>query len=169
MALAKTFLKASLLAGVTLGTLAIVNKMTEAMAGELDTVLSGEERQYPWKYGNVFYQVQGAEKSKPLVLLHSLSPGASSYEWRKNIDALAEPFRVYALDLLGFGLSDHPALDYDGTLYADMIGDFLQEVVGQPAILVGHGLSCAYAVAVAYRYPTLCERLILVAPPPTIL
>src|SRR5579885_1802242 len=97
-----------LLTGGAIGALAIFNRVTESMAGELDTVLTGEERRYPWKYGDMFYEVKGAREAKPLLLIHSFGPGASSYEWRKNIDALSEQFRVYSLDLLGFGLSDHP-------------------------------------------------------------
>jgi len=173
MAFAKTLFKTSLSVGGALGMLAIVNKVTEAMAGELDTVLTGEERRYPWKYGDMFYKVQGARDAKPLVLIHSLSPGASSYEWRKNVDALAEQFRVYTPDLLGFGLSDHPTIDYDAELYADLISDFMKEAVketvDQPAIVVAHGLSSAYVIAAAYRRPHLFERLVLLEPSPIIL
>src|SRR2546430_8268107 len=169
MAFVKTVFKTSLFAGAALGTLAIANKMIEATAGELDTVLTGEERRYHWKYGDIFYKVQGARDAKPLVLIHSLGPGASSYEWRKNVDALAEQFRVYTLDLLGFGLSDHPTIDYDAELYIDLISDFIKEVVSKPAIVVAHGLTSAYIIAAAFRHPQLFERLILVAPSPIIL
>lgn len=165
MALTKRVVAASLIVGGTLGAMAIFNRMTESMAGELDTVLTGEERRYPWKYGDLFYEVKGEPTAKPLVLIHGFSPGASSYEWRKNIDALSEQFHVYALDLLGFGLSDHPALDYDAETYVDQISDFMREVVGKPAIVVAHGLSGAYTIAGAYRYPHLFERLVLIAPP----
>jgi pimeloyl-ACP methyl ester carboxylesterase len=107
------------------------------------------------------------------VLIHSLGPGASSYEWRKNVDALAEQFRVYTPDLLGFGLSDHPTIDYDAELYADLISDFIKEAVketvDQPAIVVAHGLSSAYVIAAAYRRPQLFERLVLLEPSPIIL
>src|ERR1700680_229932 len=106
-------LTAGLVVGGVLGTLTVVNKLTESMAGELDTVLTGEERRYPWKYGDMFYEVKGEREAKPLVLIHGFGPGASSYEWRRNIDTLSEQFRVYALDLLGYGLSDRPAIDYD--------------------------------------------------------
>ncbi|HZO73683.1 MAG TPA: alpha/beta fold hydrolase [Ktedonobacteraceae bacterium] len=169
MNLTKKLLTTGLLVGGGLGALAIFNKMTESMAGELDTVLAGEERRYPWKYGDMFYEVKGAADAKPLVLIHSFGPGASSYEWRKNIDALAEQFRVYALDLLGFGLSDHPAIDYTPETFTDLIHDFLKEVIGKPAVVVAHGLPCAYVIACAYRRPQMFERLVLVAPPPTIL
>ncbi len=169
MSLTKKLLTTSLLIGGSLGGLAIFNKMTESMAGELDTVLTGEERRYPWKYGDMFYEVKGQADAKPLVLIHSFGPGASSYEWRKNIDALAEQFRVYAVDLLGYGLSDHPAIDYTPETFTDLIHDFLKEVIGKPAVVVAHGLPCAYIVACAYRRPQMFERLVLVAPPPTIL
>lgn len=151
--------------GGTLGALALFNKLTTSQAGELSTVLTGEERRYPWKYGDVFYQVKGARESKPLVLIHSFAPGASSYEWRKNIDALAEQFRVYVIDLLGFGLSDRPAIDYTAETYVDLIGDFLKEVVSKPAIVVAHGLSSASVIMCAYRRPQLFEKLVLISPP----
>ncbi|GCE18274.1 alpha/beta fold hydrolase [Dictyobacter kobayashii] len=169
MAIAKKLFNTSLVLGGALGALALYNKVTETMAGELDTVLTGEERRYPWKYGDMFYEVKGSRDAKPLVLIHGFGPGASSYEWRKNIDTLAEQFRVYALDLLGFGLSDHPAIDYDAETYTDLLNDFIREVVGKPAIVVAHGLTSAYVIAAAYRRPQLFERLVLVGAPTTIL
>lgn len=160
---------AGLAIGGTLGALALFNKLTVSQAGELNTVLTGEERRYPWKYGDIFYQVKGEREAKPLVLIHSFAPGASSYEWRKNVDMLAEQFRVYVIDLLGCGLSDRPAIDYTAETYVDLIGDFTKEVVGKPAIVVAHGLSCAYTVTCAYRRPQLFEKLILVSPPAALL
>ncbi len=59
--------------GGVLGTLTVVNKLTESMAGELNTVLTGEERRYPWKYGDMFYEVKGARDAKPLLLIHLIA------------------------------------------------------------------------------------------------
>src|SRR2546421_3801699 len=162
-------LTSGLVVGGVLGTLTVVNKLTESMAGELNTVLTGEERRYPWKYGDMFYEVKGARDAKPLLLIHGFGPGASSFEWRKNIDVLATQFRVYVVDLLGFGLSDRPAIDYAAETFTDLISDFIREVIGKPTIVVAHGISCAYIVADAYRYPKLFERLVLVTPLPTML
>jgi pimeloyl-ACP methyl ester carboxylesterase len=169
MAFAKKLLNTTLVVGGTLGALALVNKITEEMAGELDTVLTGEERRYPWKYGDVFYEIKGARDAKPLVLIHGFGPGASSYEWRKNIDTLSTQFRVFALDLLGFGLSDHPSIDYDAETYTDLFSDFIKEVVGKPAVVVAHGTTSTYVIAAAYRRPQFFERLVLISPPPAIL
>lgn len=159
------FLTGAAVVGGALGALTLFNKVTESQAGELDTVLRGEGRRYPWKSGDIFYLVKGNRESKPLLLVHSLGPGASSYEWRKNIDDLAEQFRVYALDLMGYGLSDRPAIDYTPETYTDLIADFLKEVINKPAIVVAHGETCAYVIADAFRRPQLFERLVLVAPP----
>jgi pimeloyl-ACP methyl ester carboxylesterase len=169
MTFAKKLLTASLAIGGTLGVLAAINKVTESMAGELDTVLTGESRRYPWKYGDMFYQVKGPRDARPLLFIHGFGPGASSYEWRKNADSLSQDFRVYVLDLLGFGLSDRPTIDYTAETFADLINDFIREVIGKPTTVVAHGLSSAYVIADAYRRPQLFERLILVEPSPTIL
>lgn len=169
MAFAKKVLNTALIVSGVLGAMAIYNKITKSLAGELNTVLTGEERRYPWKYGDMFYEVKGPRDAKPLVLIHGFGPGASSYEWRKNVDVLAEQYRVYTLDLLGFGLSDRTAIDYDAELYTDLLNDFIREAIGKPAIVVAHGFSCAYVIACAFRRPQIFERLVLLAPPPEIL
>ncbi len=169
MGFMKNLLTTTAVIGGTVGALAVYNKVTQTMAGELDTVLRGEERRYPWKYGDMFYEVKGARDAKPLLLVHGFGPGASSYEWRKNVDTLAEQFRVYVIDLLGFGLSDRPTVDYTAETYTDLIGDFIKEVINKPTTVVAHGLTSAYVIATAFRKPQLFERLILVAPNPTIL
>lgn len=169
MGFTRTLVTTSLVVGGAVGALALYNKFIESQVSEPDTVLKGEERRYPWKYGDVFYQVKGSRDAKPLLLIHGFGPGASSFEWRKNVDVLAERFRVYTLDLLGFGLSDRPGIDYTAETFADLISDFIKEAIGKPTVVVAHGLTGAYVIADAYRRPQFFERLVLVSPPPTIL
>src|SRR5438093_5359191 len=154
MKLTGKILTTGLVVGGVLGTIAVGNKLTESMAGELNTVLTGEERRYPWKYGDMLYEVKGDYHARPLLLIHSFGPGASSYEWRKNIDALATQFRVYVVDLLGFGLSDRPSIDYTPETFTDLIGDFIREIIAKPTVVVAHGLATAFVVADSYRHST---------------
>ena len=169
MGFTRTLLTSTLVVGGAVGAIALYNKFIESQVSEPDTVLKGEERRYPWKYGDIFYQVKGSRDAKPLLFIHGFGPGASSFEWRKNVDALSEHFRVYTLDLLGFGLSDRPGIDYTAETFADLISDFLKEAIGKPTVVVAHGLTCAYVIADAHRRPQLFERLVLVSPPPDIL
>jgi len=169
MRLTSKLLTAGLTVGGVAGIAALTNKIFEARAGVLDTVLSGEERRFPWKYGDIFYKVKGGREAKPLLLIHGFGPGASSFEWRKNFDTLAEQFHIYAIDLLGYGMSDRPRVDYTAETFVDLIGDFVREAIDRPAIVVAHGLPCAYVIANAYRRPQLFERLVLVTPPVTML
>jgi len=61
-----------------------------------------------WQGHKIQYTVMGT--GRPLVLIHG---SAAIGHWRKNIPVLAAGgYQVFALDLLGFGGSDKPALDY---------------------------------------------------------
>lgn len=130
----------------------------------LDSILPGEAHLYKWRCGHIYYKVAGPLDAPVLLLCHAPGIGASGYEMRYLVEDLARDYRVYTLDLLGFGLSDHPHVDYTAELYVTLYQDFLREVVQQPATLLGSGLSCNYCVAVADRVPALCQRLILVTP-----
>jgi pimeloyl-ACP methyl ester carboxylesterase len=161
------FWKTMLAGGAGMAALAALNATVKRNAIEPDdSALGGEAQAYPWRHGHIFYKVAGAEQAgTPLVLVHGIGAGASSFMWRKNFDALARDFRVYALDLLGFGFSDKPATaPYSADLYAELIADFIREVAGSPSNLVATSLAAAYAVRVADEHPELVNALVLVAP-----
>jgi len=130
----------------------------------LESMLPGEARIYRWKDGHIFYKVLGAADAPPLVLLHKPGVGASAHEMRKIMEPLAQQYRVYAPDLLGFGLSDRPHIDYSAEIYTTLCHDFLTDVVTQPAIVLASGLSCNYAVAAASASPELFKGLVLLSP-----
>ena len=130
----------------------------------LESLLPGEAHLYRWQHGHIFYKLAGKPDAPPLLLLHTPELAASAYEMRGIMTLLAADFRVYAPDLLGFGLSDRPDIDYSADVYTQLCRDFLSQVVRQPATIVASRLSCNYAAAVAATSPGLCERLALISP-----
>jgi pimeloyl-ACP methyl ester carboxylesterase len=132
------------------------------LADELDTAVGGARHIYRWLLGEVSYRVDGA--GTPLVLVHGINAAASSFELRRNFRSLGVYFEVYAPDLLGFGLSDRPAVFYTAQIYTDLLADFLRHVVRQPAHLLASSLSSAYAVRVAQEHPELVRSLVLICP-----
>ncbi|MBO0796984.1 MAG: alpha/beta fold hydrolase, partial [Ktedonobacteraceae bacterium] len=155
-----------LLLACVLGALVVVLRYMLRTPQALDSKLPGESRLYRWRHGHVFYKVAGTTGAPALVLLHAPGIGASAYEMRHLMQILQQDYRVYAPDLPGFGLSDHPVIDYSAGTYISLCRDFLREVVRSPAVLMVSGLSCQYGVAVAASSPELCERLVLLAPVP---
>ena len=149
--------------GVLAG-LALSNRRLEKV-GEPTRLAGGEERRYPWRGGEqLAYRVAGGPGARPLLLVHGIYAGASSYEFRRNFLELAEDFRVYALDLLGCGLSDRPRRRYEPEDIAAQVEDFAREEIGSPAHLISSSLSAALLVPVAVRSPRLFKRLILICP-----
>ena len=153
---------ALLLGGAVTAGLGALNVALERRAGPIYNAVGGESKYYLWSKGDVFYAVKGV--GQPVVLVHGINAAASSYEMRKNFQPLSEDFLVYAVDLLGFGLSDRPPLVYTAEVYVKLLGDFLTNVVREPADIVASSLSAAFAVAVAQRHPELVRRLVLINP-----
>ncbi len=61
--------------------------------------------------------------------------------------------QVYALDLLGFGRSDKPLLEYSTELWRDQLLDFLTEYVDAPAVLVGNSIGSLVSLMVRHAVP----------------
>jgi pimeloyl-ACP methyl ester carboxylesterase len=154
-----------LLGGAALLTGAVLASLDEKIitgGGELYSPLDDNVQRYAWKYGDIAYTVMG--DGPPLVLFHSINAGASSFEWRLNARPLAQRFRVYVPDLLGYGLSDRPALRYSARTFVELVTDFTREVVGERASVLALSLTAAFVVQAAYEHPELFERLILIEP-----
>jgi pimeloyl-ACP methyl ester carboxylesterase len=158
--------KGLLAGGAGMAALAAMNATIARGATEPDdTALGGTAHEHPSAHGLISYRVAGAADAPPLLFVHSVGAGVSSFMWRRNFDALATDFRTYALDLLGFGHSAKPAAaSYSADLYVELLADFLRTVVGRPAHVVAHATSAPFAVRLADETPELVSALTLVAP-----
>ena len=161
------FWKTILAGGAGVAALAAVNAAIQRGAQDPDdSALGGDAKLFDWKYGRIFYKESGvADRRPPIVFVHGIGAGFSSFMWRKNFDALSQHFRVYAVDLLGFGFSDKPAAaPYSADLFVELISDFIREVAGGTSNVVASSLGAAYVVRVADEHPELISAIILNAP-----
>ncbi len=159
--------KTAIAGGAGMAALAAINAAIRKNATEPDdSALGGEAHFFHWKHGRVFYKTAGVgHPGAPLVFIHGVGAGSSSFMWRKNFDDLARDFRVYALDLLGFGFSDKPATaPYSADLYVELITDFIREVAGHPVNLVASSLGGSCAIRVADEHKELVKSMVLNAP-----
>lgn len=129
----------------------------------------GVHQDWHWQGHRCHWRHVGEAHHPPLVLLHGF--GTGSGHWRRNAVALAAAgWRVYGLDLLGFGSSSQPSLRLDNRLWARQVHGFLQEVVGEPAVLVGHSLGGLVALSCSVFFPRFVLALIAAPlPDPTLL
>ncbi len=106
-----------------------------------------EKLTWDWQGYSIQYTVAGT--GRPLLLVHGF--GASLGHWRHNIPALAAGgYRVFAIDLLGFGGSAKPALDYSLELWQALLNDFWSAHIQEPTVFVGNsigGLLCLMLLA----------------------
>lgn len=89
---------------------------------------------------NLFFQYTVVGREGPSTLLvHGF--GAFLEHYRDNINGIAESGnRVWAITMLGFGKSEKPNVVYSELLWAELLRDFIIEVVGEPAHLVGNSI-----------------------------
>ena len=101
-------------------------------------------------------------EGEPVILVHGFL--YNSYTWNNNIDALADRFKVYALDLWGFGYSTREPLDYGYPLYADQLLKFMDALNIQKASLVGHSMGGGTCIFFSVQHRERVNKVILVDP-----
>ena len=102
----------------------------------------------------------------PVVMLHGGGPGASGVSnYSRNIDSLAEHFRVIVPDMPGYGRSAKGVDQSDPFGYlADMIRGLLDELGIGTACLVGNSYGGAAALRLALDTPQRVGKLVLMGP-----
>jgi len=96
-----------------------------------------------------------------LLMIHGV--GDSSATWEPVHAKLAQRFTVIAPDLLGHGASDKPRADYSAAAFANGMRDLLAVLGTDRVTVVGHSFGGGVALQLAYQYPELVERLVLVS------
>lgn len=114
--------------------------------------------------GVTHYRVRGPAEGPAVVLVHGLT--SPDFIWEDQIGALAGVgFRVISYDLYGRGLSDRPAVDYDGTLFVRQLDELIEQLGRSgPVHLVGLSMGGAVSALYAARHPGRVDRLTLMAP-----
>lgn len=95
----------------------------------------------------------------PVVLLHGF---ASSLEvWSDLLPRLAWKHRTVALDLRGFGWSDHSQGDYSPRGQAELVWALLDHLGIDQSAVVGHSWGASVALAMALSAPERTTRIAL--------
>jgi len=106
----------------------------------------------------VHYFVGGS--GPPLLLIHGL--GSRSEDWTPEMPAYVRAgFRVYAIDLLGSGRTDHPDIAYTIQEQTDLVHGFLHAVRVPRADVVGWSMGGWIALQFAVQHPASVRRLVV--------
>ncbi|HJU33716.1 MAG TPA: alpha/beta hydrolase [Nitrososphaera sp.] len=108
------------------------------------------------------YLEAGSPDRKILILLHGI--GASAERWSLVIPTLARDYRVIAPDIIGFGYSDKPAVEYTMDFFIDFFKSFLDNLGISKASIIGSSLGGHIASEFAIRFNHMVEKLVLVSP-----
>ncbi len=127
----------------------------------------GESKYWSYKNLRVHFRVTGNESNPPIVLIHGF--GASSDHWRNNAEIFAsEGFRVFGIDLIGFGRSEqnlHRKIKYlENEFWANQLASFIDEIVdikkNGKVILIGNSLGALTAITTLSERPELIKTII---------
>ena len=112
----------------------------------------------PVKAGRIHYLVAGA--GPPLVMVHGL--GGRAQDWALLLPPLARHgFHVYALDLLGYGRSSRPDVDYSIALESGVLRQFFEALHLEGADLGGWSMGGWVALKFTLDHPERVRRLVV--------
>jgi pimeloyl-ACP methyl ester carboxylesterase len=111
--------------------------------------------------GPVHYADFGGH-GRPIVLIHGL--GGSRLNWLAVAPDLAEDHRVYAIDLIGHGLTPRAGRKATLANHRRLIDGFIEKVAGEAAVLVGNSTGGHLSILEAAAAPENVAGLVLVDP-----
>ncbi|HWE51807.1 MAG TPA: alpha/beta hydrolase [Bryobacteraceae bacterium] len=85
------------------------------------------------------------------------------YTWRNQMEALAPHYRIAAMDLRGFNLSDKPkgVENYDMKLLVGDVAAVIKDAGGSSAIVIGHDWGGMISWQLAMARPELVDKLVI--------
>lgn len=146
----------------TLGTLFAINKTVSKIATSKNLLTAKNKELYHWRFGDIYYSVTG--EGKPILLVHNLKEDSSSIEWSELIPRLSKKYTVYAVDLLGCGLSERPDITYTSYMYTQLVNDFIRNVIKRKTNVVAAGRSASFVLEACSINGDEFEDIVLINP-----
>ena len=158
----KKIVTIALLSSSSIATIHVMNKLHSFFHTSKNLLTSSENKYYKWRFGNIRYNKKG--KGTPLLFIHDLTPGSSSYEFHRLTDNLTNHHEIYTLDLLGHGLSDKPSITYTNNIYEQLITDFIKNVIGKKTSVIVTGYSVPFVIMACHNNPNFFGNMIFINP-----
>ncbi len=111
--------------------------------------------------GNKIRYLETGHSKNTLVLVHGL--GASAERWTRTIPFLEKDYHLIVPDLIGFGQSDKPLVDYTTDFFSDFLKQFLDSSGVENPHIIGSSLGGQVTAEFASKNNNI-EKLILVSP-----
>jgi pimeloyl-ACP methyl ester carboxylesterase len=108
----------------------------------------------------VHYQIAG--QGAPVILVHGLC--GSTLWWKRNVAALARSYRVYLVDLPGFGSMRRARGGFVLERSASWLLMWMEAAGVMRAHFIGHSMGGAICMQLAALHPDVVSRLVLVSP-----
>ena len=105
------------------------------------------------------YEVVG--EGEPVIMVHGL--GGSSRCWARTLPALASRYRVFLVDLPGFGRLRRLHRRFTLDTAASWLREWLRAADVGRAHLIGHSMGAFISAQIAAASPELVDRLVLVS------
>jgi pimeloyl-ACP methyl ester carboxylesterase len=107
-------------------------------------------------------EIDGGDDAPPVLVLHGITQSTATWGWL--VPHLADRYRVVRLDFRGHGRSGRTPGAYR---FPDYIADataVCEQVLGEPAVLIGHSLGGGTAAGLAQTRPELVRGVVLEDP-----
>jgi pimeloyl-ACP methyl ester carboxylesterase len=112
--------------------------------------------------GNKVRYLEEGTSKESLLLLHGL--GASAERWEHVVPLFAKNYRVIVPDLIGFGYSDKPMVDYTTDYFAEFVAKFVDKVGIKESNIIGSSLGGQIAAEFIINHNENVRKLVLVSP-----
>jgi pimeloyl-ACP methyl ester carboxylesterase len=110
--------------------------------------------------GSRVHYVNYGKGRDAIVLIHGWTMNADN--WRDQIQAFAERYRVVAIDLPGHGQSDKPKLTYSMDYFARAVEAVMRDAKVKRGVFVGHSMGTPIARQFYRKYPEKTLGIVIV-------
>jgi pimeloyl-ACP methyl ester carboxylesterase len=108
----------------------------------------------------IHYKIYGIENEKAVVLLHGWGDSLNSFN--PIINYLKEKYKVYAIDLPGFGKSSMPTKPLTIINYTEIIKQMFDELNIEKPILIGHSFGGRIIITLVGLFKYKVDRIVLI-------
>ena len=111
---------------------------------------------------NKIRYLESGNSDNTLVLVHGL--GASANRWEYVIPHFEKNYRVIVPDLIGFGYSDKPLVDYTTDFFSEFLKKFLEKLDIKNPVLIGSSLGGQIIAEYTLNNNDAVKKLVLISP-----